>query len=301
MHWTLRQWQVFAAVAEAESYTRAAERLHLSQPAVSMQVRQLEERIGLALFEQHGRQIHLTEAGKVMLGYGQRLALVLDEAREAVEQLKGLDRGNLSISVVSTASEFATRLLAAFAAEHPGIDLQLNVVNRSELRAQLAVNQPDLAITGLPPEGLELESEVFMDNPLVAITAASHPLASQPQIPLARLAAEPFVLREPGSGTRQSVERFFAARALKLRVAIALSDHTAIKQAVAAGLGVAIVSRHSLRLELAAGELRVLDVAELPILRQWRVAHLRGKHLSPAALAFKAFLLADARRFVDWR
>jgi len=298
MHLTLRQLQVFEAVAREGSYTRAAEKLFLTQPAVSMQIRQLEGNVGLPLFEQLGRQAHLTAAGRELLVYSRRITSALAEAGEAIDELRGLRRGRLTLTVVSTASQFATQLLAAFAAQWPDVELRLDVTNLRGVIAQLEENRPDLVITGRPPESLDLEAHAFMDNPLVAVAAPQHPLAAQRGIPLQRLAEERFVLREPGSGTRRSIERYLAESGLSLTAAIELSDHTAVKQAAAAGLGLAIVSLHTLALELASGALVVLDVEGLPLHRQWFVAHLAGKRLSPLADAFKTFLLRDAGAFV---
>ena len=297
MHLTLRQLKVFEAVARLRSYTRAAAELHLTQPAVSMQVRQLEEAVGLELFERMGRRIHLTAAGEELHRCARAVARELEETETALEELKGLRRGRLSVAVASTANSFATRLLGAFGQRHPGTTLRLDVTNREGLLAHLAENDVDLVVMGRPPEGLDLETAPFMENPLVIIAAPGHPLAGRRAVPLEALREETFVVREQGSGTRIAMERHFAERGIRLRTGMEMSSNEAIKQAVQAGLGLGIVSIHTLELELEAGRLRVLDVEGFPILRHWYVVHRRGKRLSPLAAAFKAFVLEEGARW----
>jgi len=298
MHLTLRQLTVFEAVARHLNYTRAADEMYLSQPAVSMQIRQLEEAVGLPLFERLGRKIHLTEAGRELYHYAQLIGRQLKEAEEVLEALKGLHKGRLAISVASTANYFATRLLAAFKQEFAGVAISLDVTNRRTLLRQLEHNEVDLAIMGRPPEDADLVAEPFMDNPLVVIAPAGHPLADQREIPMARLADELFVVRERGSGTRIAMEKSFSEQGRSLRTGMEMTSNEAIKQAVEAGLGLGIVSLHTLELELATGRLIVLDVEGFPILRQWHVVHRREKRLSPIATAFRDFVFREAPRFV---
>ena len=298
MHVTLRQIEVFNAVARHQNYTRAAEALHLSQPAVSMQIRQLEEGVGLSLFEQVGKQMHLTDAGEQMFIYSREITDLLDEAENVFEAIKGVEHGTLTISVASTASHFATRLLAEFAKQHEGITISLDVTNRKALRRQLENNEPDLVIMGQPPRGVEVEAEVFMDNPLVMIAPANHPLIGQIKIPLSHFANESFVVRELGSGTRGATQRFFDEYGVPFNTVIEMTSNEAIKQAVEAGLGLGIVSIHTLELELETGRLEILDVEDFPIIRHWYVLQRRGKRLSPAAQAFKAFVLNQAEQFI---
>ncbi len=298
MHVTLRQLEVFAAVARLESYTRAAEFLHLSQPAVSMQIKQLEESIGLPLFEQIGKKIHLTHAGHEFYGYSQGISNLLDEAENVIEELKGVQSGRLAISVATTASHFTTRLLADFAQRYDGVTISLDITNRESLRRQLEHNEPDLVIMGQPPEGVDVESEIFMENPLVMIAPANHPLISKKNIPLKRFADEHFVVRETGSGTRSAIQRFFEAHGVIFHTGIEMSSNEAIKQAVEAGLGLGIVSIHTLELELETKRLVVLDVEDFPIMRHWHIVQRSGKRLSPVAQAFKQFVLAEAEHFI---
>ncbi len=296
MNISLRQLRVFEAVVRHMSYTRAAEELHLTQPAVSMQVRQLEEEVGLPLFEKLGRSIALTEAGRELYPYSQGVNRSLRELQDVMESLKGVSCGRLSVAVASTVNYFAPRLLAAFHRRYPGVALALDVTNREQLVRQLEANAVDMVLMGQPPEGVEVESEVFMDNPLVVVAPPDHPLAGTRDVPLARLAQEVFVMREPGSGTRQAMDRFFTDQGVAFQSGMQMTRNEAIKQSVRAGLGLSLVSLHTIELELATGKLVVLDVVGLPIQRQWYLVYRRGKRLSPSARAFRQFVLTEARR-----
>ncbi|WP_434358732.1 LysR family transcriptional regulator [Parasalinivibrio latis] len=293
MHLTLRQLNIFQAVANHASYTRAAEELHLTQPAVSMQIRQLEDNIGLPLFEQMGKALYLTDAGQELLGYCQRISQQLRDAEDVFENMKSLSSGKLNITVASTANYFAARLLAAFSRQHPDVRLSLKVTNRESLLKDLKNNECDLVIMGKPPAELDVNATVFMENPLVVIAPPDHHLCGNCEIPLEKIAHEPMVVREQGSGTRFAIERFFDSHGYALNVAAEMSASEAIKQAVSAGLSLGIVSRHTIELELETGRLCILDVEEMPILRHWYLVHRREKRLSPIAKAFEAFLLSQ--------
>ena len=293
MHLTLRQLTVFEAVARHSSYTRAAEELHLSQPAVSMQIRQLEEAAGLPLFEKLGRTIHLTEAGREVFHYSQAIGQQLREMEEVVEALKGVQGGHLRISVATTANHFATRLLAAFSRRYPDTGFSLDITNRKTLLDQLASNATDLVIMGKPPDGLDLKATPFMENPLVIIAPPDHALAGRKDIALSALQGETFVVRELQSGTRIAMERFFEGRGVQLKTGMEMTSNSAIKHAVEAGLGLGIVSIHTLELELEAGRLVLLDVDGFPIQRHWYLVMRRGKRLSPVAQAFFDFLMGE--------
>lgn len=297
MNVTFRQLKVFESVARHLSFTQAAQALHLSQPAVSMQIKQLEESAGLPLFEQLGKKIYLTEAGREMYHYSRAIASQLEEAEDVLEQLKGVQRGHLDIAVASTANYFATRLLAAFVKQHEGVTFSLDVTNRESLLRQLEHNEKDLVIMGKPPETLPLEMESFVENPLVVIAAPDHPLAGK-KVSLNRLQQEKFVVREVGSGTRIAMERFFNEHGVSLQTGMEMTSNEAIKQAVEAGLGLGIVSIHTLSLELEAGRLVVLDAEEFPILRHWYVVYRMGKRLSPIAVAFRQFVLSEAENIL---
>lgn len=295
---TFRQLKVFEAVASHLSYTRAAQSLHLTQPAVSMQVRQLEESVGLPLFEQLGRKIYLTEAGRELYRYSRIIDQLFVEMDDVFAGMRGIETGSLSVSVATTASYFATRLLAEFSRSYPKIQITLDVTNREALLGQLEGNACDLVIMGSPPEEMELDAVPFMENPLVVLAPATHELVGRQAIPLAQVADEHFVVREQGSGTRGAIERFFDQHDVRLKAVMELGSNEAIKQAVIAGLGLGIASMHTLELELETGRLALLDVEGFPILRHWYVVHRRGKRLSPVAQAFKDYVLSEAPRFV---
>lgn len=295
---TFRQLKVFESAARHLSYTRAAEELHLSQPGVSMQIKQLEESVGLPLFEQIGKKMHLTTAGREVYAYSQSIGHLLDEAEVVLEELKGVSSGKLAISVATTASHFATRLLAAFSERYEGVTISLDITNRASLRDQLDRNEPDLVIMGQPPEGVDVESETFMENPLVMIAPANHPLVKEKNIPLKQFENELFVVRESGSGTRGAIQRFFDEHGVSFHTGIEMSSNEAIKQAVEAGLGLGIVSIHTLELELETKRLVMLDVEDFPIKRHWHIVQRSGKRLSPLAQTFKQFVLDDAVQFI---
>lgn len=291
---TLRQFRVFEAVARNLSFSRAAEELHLSQPAVSMQVRGIEVILGLPLTEQLGKKIYLTEAGREVLHASRAITARLDDLQTNLEQLRGVDRGRLRLAVTSTVNAVATDILVRFRGRHPGVSIHLDVSNRESVLEQLAANRIDLAIMGQVPDGLGLEAIRFMDNPLVVIAPPDHPFVRKKKVPLADLASEPFLVREAGSGTRGAMTRFFDGRGLALHTSMELSSNEAIKQAVQAGLGLGILSLQTLEMELALKRLAVLDVEAFPIMRHWYVVHRAEKRLSPAAQAFRDFVLGQA-------
>ena len=295
-HLTFRQLQVFEAAATHLNFSLAAKQLFLSQPAVSMQIKLLETSIGLPLFEQIGKQIHLTEAGRELLQYSRNISQQLKEMDALFSEMKGLEHGRLDISVVSTANYFMPQLLVKFIHLHPKIQVGLHVANRDAVIKQLTENSTDLAIMGLPPEGTEMLSQSFMQNPLVVIAAPSHPLAKLKNIQPQQLALETFLLREQGSGTRDVVERFFAGHRMKLPSHMEMDTNEAVKQSVQAGMGLGIISRHSIEMELETGRLQVLNVLHFPIVRHWHIVHLKNKRLSTAAQAFQKFLLTEAER-----
>jgi len=298
LNFTFRQLKVFESAARHLSYTRAAQELHLSQPGVSMQIKQLEEVAGLPLFEQIGKKMHLTTAGHEIYTYSQRIGHLLDEAEDVLEALKGVRNGRLSISVATTASHFATRLLAAFSQRYEGVTISLDITNRESLKHQLENNIPDLVIMGQPPEGVDVESDAFIENPLVMIAPTNHPLAQNKGIELRHFEDEHFVVRESGSGTRSAIQRFFGIHDVSFHTGIEMSSNEAIKQAVEAGLGLGIVSIHTLELELETKRLTILDVDGFPIKRHWHIVQRSGKRLSPPAQTFKQFVLDEAMKFI---
>lgn len=299
MHLTLRQLRVFTAVVRHLNFTRAAEELHLSQPAVSMQIKQLESGVGVDLFEQHGKRVQLTEAGRELHHYCRSIQALLDEAAEVMEDLKGARRGHLFISVASTANYFATNLLAAFKKRYPNTSFSLDVTNRETLLQQLENNEKDLVIMGKPPDEMDVVRDSFMDNPLVIIAPPDHPLVAESQAKLEQLQNEIFVVREQGSGTRIAMERFFSDKGMKLQAGMEMNSNEAIKQAVQAGLGLGIVSIHTLKLELDSKTIAIINVEGFPIQRRWYLVHRQGKRLSPVALAFQKFVHAEARAILE--
>ncbi|MCP3869346.1 MAG: LysR family transcriptional regulator [Gammaproteobacteria bacterium] len=299
MNVTFRQLTLFEAVARHLSYTRAAEELHLSQPAVSMQIRQLEDSVGSALFEKSGKRISLTEAGTEVFQYSQSINHQLEELEEVLESLKGLNRGRLHIAVASTVNYFAPCLLAAFHRRYPRIHLELDVTNRQRLVQMLTDNSIDMVLMGQPPRNLEVESEVFMDNPLVVVAPPDHSLSSETGITATRLAEEPFLMRESGSGTRQAMERYFLEQGLEIHQGMQMTHNEAIKQGVRAGLGLGIVSLHTIELELETKRLVTLDAAGFPIQRHWYLVYRKGKRLSPPGKAFRDFVLGEYKSVVN--
>jgi DNA-binding transcriptional LysR family regulator len=291
---TLRQFRVFEAVARHLSFSRAAEELHLSQPAVSMQVKGIEVILGLPLTEQLGKKIFLTEAGREVLHASRAITARLDDLQANLAQLQGIDSGRLNLAVTSTVNAVATGILVRFRGRYPGVSIHLGVSNRESVLEQLAANRIDIAIMGQVPDGLELEATRFMDNPLVVIAPPDHPLVRKKSISIEDLAAESFLVREAGSGTRGAMERFFAARGLEIQSSMEMSSNEAIKQAVQAGLGLGILSLQTVEMELALKRLAILKVEDFPIMRHWYIVHRADKRLSPVALAFKNFLLDEA-------
>jgi DNA-binding transcriptional LysR family regulator len=294
MHLTLRQLQCFAAVARNRSFTRAADELHLTQPAVSMQVRQLEQQTGVTVTEQLGKQIHLTEAGEEVYRYARSILQQVAEMDDVLTRLKGLTGGRLKLAAISSANYFAPRLLGVFLQRFPEVDVSINVTNQTAVLRQVTENEVDMAIMGQPPRDSNLDAIPFMENPLVIVAPPGHRLASRKSISLDDLEQETFLTREPGSGTRGAMQRFFREHKLKLRTGMEMGSLSAIKQSVQAELGLGLVPRGSIEDELALGHLVELEVRELPIRRHWYVVLHKGKRLSVAADAFKLLLINEA-------
>lgn len=295
---TLRQLRVFAAVARHMSFTRAARELHLTQPAVSQQVKLLEREVGMPLFEHVGRRMQLAPAGAELLRYVSQAIELLREAGESLAAMRGLRRGVLKLGAVSTAKYFAPSLLSAFQPHYPEVSIKFTIGNREEIIKQLAANETDLVIMGRPPRELETVAVPFAKHPLVIIAPPAHPLCARKRIALKQLATESFLIREEGSGTRASMEHVFREHGLPLRALMEISSNETIKQAVMAGMGLSFLSAHTVGLELSAGKLAVLDVIGLPIVRDWYVIHLKEKQLAPIAAAFRAFLLEHGSQII---
>lgn len=298
-HASLRRLKVFEAVARLRSFSRAAAELYLTQPAVSMQVQQLEQEIGLPLVEYMGRRLDVTPAGREIVECARTVMQRLRETDETLEALKGAGGGELHLAVTSTAKYFAPKLLAEFRRSHRDVRVRLTVSNREAVVHELAENTVDLVVMGRAPRGLDTVAIAFAKHPLAIIASPEHPLARKKRLPLARLADETFLIRERGSGTRSAMERVFAERGFHPRETIEMSSNETIKQAVMAGMGVSFLSLHTVGLEVAARRLVVLDVAGTSVMRDWYVIHREKKRLSPVAAGFKQFLLEQGAALIE--
>jgi DNA-binding transcriptional LysR family regulator len=292
---TFRQLRVFTEVAKHLSFVRAAEILHLTPPAVTMQIKELEASVELPLFHREGRKVALTTAGEYFLVYARRLLATLKDTDDAMARLRGIEAGTLSVGLVSTAKYFVPQLLARFREEHPGIDVRLVVApNREQLVTLLQAGEVDVAVMGRPPKELAMRAEHFAAHPLVIVAPPGHPLLALDHVPAAALAPYRFIVREPGSGTRAAMDSFFTLHRVEIQVAMQMPSNETIKQAVIAGMGLAFLSLHTMGLELRAGVLKRLDVEDTPVMRTWNLVHPQGRVLSPAAEAFRYFMLDRA-------
>ena len=294
MHLTLRQLQCFSAVAKNLSFTKAAEELHLTQPAVSMQIRQLEQQAGLPLTEQFGKKIHLTEAGKEVYRYARSILQQVDEMDDVLDQLKGFSGGRLRIAAISSANYFTPRLLGTFHHRYPDVNVSIDVTNQKAVLRLVLENEVDMAIMGQPPSDSRIEAIPFMENPLIIVAPPNHRLAKRKRIQLKELEKEVFLIREVGSGTRGAMERFFRQQKLKLTPGMGMGSLSSIKQGVQAKLGLAMLPRNAVRNELQYGQLVELKIRGLPIERHWYVVLHKGKRLSGAAEQFRRLLIDEA-------
>jgi molybdate transport repressor ModE-like protein len=290
---TLQQMRLFEAVARHGSITRAAEEVNLTQPSVSMQVRTLEDKIGAALTEHSGRTMVLTRTGEVVAAACRDVLARLAEMEATLTDMAENVSGPLSVSAVSTTKYFLPQLLGEFKRRYPRVEPRLQITNRETVLARMRASADDLYITGRPPEGEQVVAEPILENVIVFVARPDNPLAGQKNIPLARIVAEPVIGRERGSGTRAAIEQMVADEGLTLTAHMEFDDTEAIKQGVISGLGVAYLSLHALRLELAAGEIAVLDVAGFPLRRRWYAQYKRGMRLNPASDAFLRYLLTS--------
>ncbi len=291
---TLRQLQIFAVAARQLSYARAAEELHLTPPAVSMQLKQLEDNVGLPLFERLGRGVALTGAGEMLLHHALRILGEIKDAEASLQGLLGAEVGQLSVGLVSTAKYFMPRLLAHFSRQHPGVEVQFLVGNRESLLQKLQDNAIDLAVMGRTPGEIDAHAEPMASHPYVLIGPADHALRDARGFDLHELRNETFLLREEGSGSRRVAEEMFRNHLFTPHRTISMGSNETIKQAVIAGMGVSLISLHTLPLELKTGEVSLLDVIGTPIERTWYVVHMNSKRLLPAGRQFRNFLLDEA-------
>lgn len=297
MNMTFRQLRLFLALAEHRSITAAARACHVTQPTVSMQLKELADAVGLPLYEQIGKRLYLTAAGEHLAQTARAMADEWAAFEQRIDAMKGLTRGRLRLAVVSTAKYFVPRLLGSFCASHPDVDISLEVLNRDGVVARLKENLDDLYIMSMPPEHIELERHAFLPNPLVVVAPESHSLADKKKIALDALRAERFIMRERGSGTRLACDSHFAQQGFVPHVRLELGSNEAIKQAVAGGMGIAVLSRHALALHLAEDQLAILDVQGFPLLSNWWTLYPHGKRLSPVATVFLEHIERTAQ---DW-
>lgn len=292
---TLHQLGIFATLARHQNMTRAAAELHMTTPALSIQIKQMAEAIGMPLHEKVGKRLYLTEAGRRVEQAARDVLDRLGALSAELAELQGMERGSLKLSIITTAKYFVPRLLGEFCRQHPGIEVELEVLNRDQCLARLTDNVDDLYIMGQVPENLGVEAIPFMENPLIVIAPTGHRLQAEKNIPPGKLADEVFIMREQGSGTRLAAERFFESKKISIRTRMTLGSNEAVKQAVAGGLGLAVISQHALSLDAASGAFAVLDVKGFPLHRQWCAVYPKGKRLSAVAAAFLQYLLAEGK------
>ena len=291
---TLHQLKVFETVARHGSFTRAAEELSITQPTVSSQVKQLTKAVGLPLFEQIGKSLYLTDAGKELSSTCQDIFERLNNFQMTVADLKGMKQGQLRLAVITTAKYFIPRLLGSFCQKYPGIDVALKVTNHQTIQQRMLNNEDDLYIVSNPPQEIDLHSQSFLDNPLIVVANKNHNLAGKAKIPINCLDGEPFIMREEGSGTREAVQKLFNRYDIAVKVRLELGSNEAIKQAIAGGLGISVLSEHCLISEGKFGQLTILDVESFPIERRWYVSYLAGKKLSNITKTFLDYLLEES-------
>lgn len=294
MNVTFRQLRLFLALAETGSVSGAARAMHVTQPTASMQLREISEAVGLPLYEVVSRRVHLTQAGLELARTARRMASEWDAFGQTIDGFKGLTRGRLKVAVVSTAKYFIPRLLGQFCNRHPQVEVALEVLNRDGVVGRLRENLDDLYIMSRPPAELDLEDQVFLPNPLVLIASTAHPLARKPGVQLQDLRGTRFILREQGSGTRLATDAHFRKQRYAPELRMELGSNEAVREAVAGGLGLAVISVHALAPRPATQGVAVLDVAGFPIASQWHIVYPRGKRLSPIAEVFRQQLLVQA-------
>ncbi|ABM95735.1 MULTISPECIES: LysR family transcriptional regulator [Methylibium] len=295
---TLRQLSAFHAVARLGSVSRAASELYLTQPAVSIQLKLLEESAGTPLLQREGRGVRLTPAGDLMASYAGRILDLWRDVGDEMATLRGVFSGTLRVGAVTTAEYLLPPLLVSFANEHPNVKVKLRVGNRDEIVRMLAAQEVDLVIMGRPPGELKTVATAFAKHPMAFIASPRHPLMAQRRLTLADLEGASLLARERGSGTRTTLERLFKDEAITLRIGSELSSNEAIKQMCVAGFGVAFLSLHTCRLELDADLLQLLPLDSNPVEREWFVLHLASRQLPQVAVAFEQFLTAQGQRLI---
>lgn len=293
MRMTLRQLRIFNEVCDLRSYSRAAEEMSLTQPAVSLQIRQLEELVGQPLFEYVGKKLYLTEAAEALQKASRDIFGRLENLDMQLSDMQGSLQGQLKLAIESSCKYFMPHLFAAFKQRYPEVMLNLTVVNRAQVIKRLSDNRDDLVVMTMVPQDMGLEFLPFLNNPIVAVARADHPLSAMEQLSLKDLEPYSLVIREPGSGTRKACEEYFKDKRVHFAQTMEVSSAEAQRECVVAGLGIAVLTRHALSLELATGTLKELPVAELPLYRSWCVVQGQAKRLSPVAHAFLAFIRSE--------
>jgi LysR family transcriptional regulator, low CO2-responsive transcriptional regulator len=292
---TLHQLKVFETVARLTSITRAAEELSLTQPTVSMQIKQLSQNVGVPLFEQIGKKLYLTASGKELFITCQEIFDRLSQFEMKIADFQGLKQGKLKLSTITTTKYFIPRALAPFCQLYPGIEISLEITNHERVLERLSENLDDLYIISKVPERLDVTLHPFLDNPLVVVASKNHPLAQEKNIPISKLQDEPFIMRERGSGTRAAVEQLFSEHKVAVKVRLELGGNEAIKQAIGVGFGISVLSKHTFTAEAAMSGLTILDVQHFPIERHWYIVYPVDKQLSIVASTFFDFLQQESQ------
>jgi DNA-binding transcriptional LysR family regulator len=293
MNFTFRQMRLFLALAETASVSAAAKVMHVTQPTASMQLKEISASVGLPLYEVIGKKIYLTETGKALAITAREITQSLASFEQLVYATKGIAKGHLRISVVSTAKYFMPRLIGSFCKRYPMVDVSLEILNRDGVLGRLRHNTDDLYIMSIPPDDVVLIDEVLMPNPIVVIAASTDPLAKQHNVTLNELRSRRFILREPGSGTRMAADQYFRKKKFRADIRLELGSNEAVKESVAGGLGIGVISQYALHGHQKEHGVRVIDVDEFPLKSSWHLVHLAAKNLSPIALAFKEHLMRE--------
>ena len=297
MNITFRQMRLFLALADTLSVTKASQKMHITQPTASMQLKEMTENIGLPLFEVISKKIHLTALGKELAKTARNMTGQWEAFEQHAAQMKGLTKGNLRVAVVSTAKYFIPKLLGSFCSKYPEVDISLEILNRDGVIKRVEENSDDLYVMSRPPLHIDLEDQILMPNPLCMIAYKDHPLATKKNLRLQDLKHERFILRELGSGTRMSSDIHFKQKKFTPGLLLELGSNEAIKNAVASHLGVAVISIHALDELDYDKEISVLKLQDFPINSQWHLVYLRGKQLSPIAKAFHDHVLRETKHF----
>ena len=295
MNITFKQLRIFLAVFDAGSVSAAAKSTHVTQPTVSMQLNEISNAVGLPLYEVISKKIYFTDAGKELASTAREMLNAWSNFEQSIDAAKGLTRGKLKIAVVSTAKYFMPRLIGQFCKKYPDIDISLEILNRDGVLMRMRENLDDLYIMSQPPTDMDLIDDIFLHNPLVPIAAYSHPLTKKTSVPLNSFLDQRFILREKGSGTRMTIDKYFKTQKFRPDIRMELGSNEAIKEAVAGGLGIGVVSKHALHGHQKEHGVAIINVKGFPIMSHWHIVHPAKKHLPPVAVAFKTHLLNSVR------